>query len=719
MAYYLGNAPTRRSTVVYPPSAPPDELRDIYRQIDEEDLLTDSADEFDAPEEDEPLSPQGPALKDNEDEDVDVFGGFDSHILDGPDSSPRRTAADYAKDEERLRRATSSRSPVFSRATVGNGGLTAEDLQRRDEEPQPIVHEDDHSGPALNLPSTWGSRASKSRNWLRNVQVGEGSRDEKKESTDALSTRSKSSVDSSVRPVSTTPDHSPGGRYLKRNALEPILNRSTATSPNGSKLPSMQNDQLPTEVNVPNTPVFGYKTSTFTRPSPTKRDSHQLLRRLSRSLNSNPDQNEVKTPEPQKPAGGRIYDKTPVVTGAWIDTPVTERPAKLPEPPSQDVNSADAKINEPTKHVEPEPEESSQRHEPSLEEKPKMEEKAKPESQPPKEKTRPPLIKPNLPKSGLETVIEDVRAENGEFTLGDDTIESLQELLDEKPTEHKTEEEEEAESEKAILEKLDSAKLQAMDPYDLDRLNDKLQSLMQNIKTIKRGLRDLEEQGCMDPHISSSPPSSPDGSKKMQHLHTGKICESCRTFNDGRLYVSIPLPRLWKRNPDSGRINPTRLGWFTLIFVLWFLSESTMCDYYSHPLFSDVCDRNCLMYDAPRFPFVLPTVLWRWSNFSEILAPVIAVFVAFFKLAAQLLGLWDGYVDDVPRNFNLSGEIRVRGSQVTDFSAPTATPGYNFVPKLWQGRAQSHNQQPSVVPSVPSLKLDSHEESMDEDEFIG
>lgn len=718
MAYYLGNAPSRRPTVVQPPSVPPDELRDIYRQIDEEDLLTDSADDSDAPMEEEPLSPRRPPLKDNEDEDLDVFGGFDSHILGGPDSSPRRTVADYAKDEERLKRATSSRSPAFSRATVGNGGLTAEDLQRRDEEPQPIVHEDDHSGPALNLPTTWGSRASRSRSWIRNIQVGEESRDEKRETPDALRTRSKSSVDSSVGPISTTPDHSPGGRYLKRNALEPIFNRPAATSPSRSKLPSMQNNQQPTEGNTPNTPLAGYKTSTFTRPSPTKRDSHQLLRRLSRSLNSNPDQNEVQTPEPQKPTGSRIYDKTPVVTGAWIDTPVTERPAKLPEPPSQDVNSAVAKDNEPAKHVEPEPEVSSQRKEPSRQEKPKMEENTKPAQQPPK-KNRPPLIKPNLPKSGLETVMEDVRAENGDFALGDDTIESLQGMLDEKPTEHKTEEEEEAESEKTILKKLESAKLQAIDPYDLDRLNDMLQSLMQNLSTVKRGLSDLEKQGSAGPQESTPSPSSPDGSKRMRHHHTGKTCESCGALGDGRLYATIPLPRLWKRNPGTGRIGPTRLGWFTLMFVLWFLSESTMCDYYSHPLFSDVCDRNCLMYDAPQFPFVLPTMLWRWSNFSEILAPVTAVFFALFKLAAQLLGLWDGYVDDAPRNFNLSGEIRVRGSQVTEFSAATASPGYNFIPKLWQGRTQSQNQQPSVAPSVPSLNLESYEESMDEDEFIG
>lgn len=317
--------------------------------------------------------------------------------------------------------------------------------------------------------------------------------------------------------------------------------------------------------------------------------------------------------------------------------------------------------------------------------------------------------------------MEDVRADKDALALGDDTIESLQLLLDEQPTEYKTEAEEEAASEKAILEKLDFAKSQGKDAVDLDRLNEKLQSLVQNINEVKKGLSGLEDQVSADAHILSSRPSSSKGGKGVRNLQIGETCDSCGLSSDGRLYTAIPVPRLFKRDPVSRRISLTRLGWCTLISAVWLFSESTMCDYYAHPLISNVCKGNCLMHDAPRFPFVIPTMLWRWLNLSEILAPLIAVSVALFKLAAQLLGLWDGYVDDVPRGLNLSGEIRIRGSQVSDFSAASTTSGYNLFPKkLWPGRSQTHNQAPSVVPSVPSLNLGSHEDqvSMDEDEFI-
>lgn len=711
------NSRSGRRSFSSPASNPPDELRDIYRQIDDEDSLTDLEGPEDAqfPMDDSlehrvrPLSSVS-GLGENEAGHRDVFSGIDANLIDDfTDSSLRRKLTDHSRDEQRLKRATSSRSPIFSRARVGKDFPASEDLQRRDGEVQQLSDDDGNVGPALNLPSSWGSRATRSRDWMRNIRNGDEPREEKNESTGALSSRSKTLMDSSVRPARAS-GRSPGrSSYGNKNTL----GERTYKSRPRTRSPA-QKSQRSTEDERPNTPTVGYRTSAFSKSSPTKRDSQQLLRKLSKSQDLSQDRNQeppgAKTPERQKPAQSRIYEKTPVVTGAWIDTPVTERSAQPSEHLSNGVDSAATKYTEPAKRAEPE--EAPQQDKPSQQEKFHADQKA-----------RRPLIKPNLPKSGLETVIEDVKADKGSYALGDDTIESLQEILNEQPTEPKAEEEENGEFEKAILDKLESAKPEERDATDFGGLNEKLNSLVQNIGEVKKGLNSLEDHLSRDSHVSSRP-LPPNGGRKARHIHTGENCETCGAYSDDRLFVAIPFPRLWKRDPVARRIRPTRLGWGILISTIWFLIESTMCDYYCHPFVSNVCQGNCLMYSAPRFPFVLPTMLWRWSNLSAILTPLFTVFVAFFRLIAQLLGLWDGYVDDVPRAFNLSGEIRIRGSRVSDFPALTTAPSHNFIPKnLWRGSAQTHRQPPSAagreVPSVPNLNLNLGDDaSMDEDEYV-
>ena len=143
-----------------------------------------------------------------------------------------------------------------------------------------------------------------------------------------------------------------------------------------------------------------------------------------------------------------------------------------------------------------------------------------------------------------------------------------------------------------------------------------------------------------------------------------------------------------------------------LIFMFWLFSESTMCDYYCHPTYAMACNDSCLKPDAPEFPFVIPTMLWRWSHLSSLLAPVITVVVAFVKLLAQLLGLWDGYVDDTPGALNLAGQIKIHGSPV---GVPVATPSS---PKQTQQEHRHHDPKP--IPPLPWEEAD----SMDDDEIL-
>ncbi|RAL15414.1 uncharacterized protein BO97DRAFT_403407 [Aspergillus homomorphus CBS 101889] len=524
-----------------------------------------------------------------------------------------------------------------------------------------------------------------------------------------------------------------------------------------NKMSSEQKADKVTEgESILHTPIVVYKNSTFNKRSPTKRDSQDLLRKLSRAESpGQPSLDEFKTPEAQKVTQRpRIYDKTPIVTGAWIDTPMTERVDKFPEELSRDIvpsppqntrhassflprESRISEVSEPSEPEalsKPEIEEAKRKQEgtsvvkeePAVENKLK-EDRARPEGgslgkegqkedskqakqrvEQPKagQKTKPmnkrPLIKPDLPKSALETVLQDFKANKGELDVGDDTIESLQGLLEGKPSDSVSAEEDDAAYEKAILKKLELAGSGDNETVDLDRLNEKLKSLADNIEKVKSGLKSLEEQVSRDADTLTTP------SNKESRNSRATTCAKCQAETEGRVYTIVSFPRLWKRDPISRRLRPTGLGWCLLIFLAWLYSESTMCGYYCHPLVSNVCEGNCLQPDAPQFPYVIPTMLYRWLNLSTVFAPLWTIAIAAFRFLALSLGLWDGYVEEGPRPLNLSGEIRLHGTRVvslaesTGIAATSAGRSFFSPSRLWSGKEE---QRPVVPEAVPELDL--------------
>lgn len=689
------------------PPVPPEELLEAYGRIDDEGSLVDDVDNGDF---DEHL-------------DADVeFGSNNSYLGDyAGESSHRRKLGDYTRDEQRLKSVTTRESPVFSKAKMGiKGALTAENLQRRDREFQHLMEDDNNNDdfePPVNVPSSWIRPGNNHRSLSRRNRI-EATRDEEEPGRSALPHVEEDKFDSHIPPQRMSP-RSPRHENLERTNG---LGNHTVDEPKNEvgrddpykELFSIQ-DQKPTEgIPIADTPIVVYKNSTFTKPSPKKRDSQDLLRRLARA--ESPGQ--VKTPEPQKPPAPRIYDKTPIVPGAYINTPMPERAAELPEHFSKDIVS-------PTK-PDDEPKDESQRTKPQVDIKPNP----KPDVQSRKERTKPPLKKPRLPKSGLEAIIEDAKSGNISDPLGDSTIESLEKFK--QSTEQKTSQDEEEGSDayqNAVEEELArEAKKPARGPdVELEELKEQRRALSDKIAQMEKDPDSCRKRHVPDKErVSSHSTEQKERKRKSHHLHVGEDCEKCGAYSDGRVYAAIPLPRLWRRDPVTRRIRLTRLGWFTILSLIWFCSESTMCDYYCHPLISNVCDGNCLKPDAPRFPFVIPTMLWRWLHLEAFLTPIFTILVAFFRLITQLLGLWDGFVDDVPAAVNFAADTSIiPGSQVTDFPtiAPTQSvvafapvqdpwPGYDEVAYEPIPEQQFEQQ------TMPEMNWDDGSSSIDDDEYL-
>ncbi|KLJ09147.1 hypothetical protein EMPG_15445 [Blastomyces silverae] len=641
-------------------SPPPDELIETYQQINDADDLAEyvAQDHYDPSYDiarlDRTRSPSPtPGATRREDDYVGTGDTHDSSLSfsDISDESLRQKLAQHAMDQARLKRVTQRESPVFSKAKVGlKAALSFENLQRRNEEE--ALREDVE--PSLNVPKTWGLRGRVSKDWLNKASRPNGNNHVDERTVQSTDQALEHDIDFTARSLQISDSPPVRNNAPPRNEIENFRNKPLVENRLGDRETERRVPQEQVRFSIegdpiPNSPVTIYRETDRERQRHlSKKDPQELLRTLSRRESPSV----ASTPE-QTPADNTLLNvKTPVVTGAWIDTPAPDRTAEPPQDTSLEIisPSAIAAQNHPRNRrlaatAKSQPEKSPEENPPPEKPPPEPQEDTRPKPKTKRASSKP-LKKPKLPRSALEAVIEDAKSGNHGLLFGESTIDSLQELLDENSTILdskpliKSESSEEGEEEEDDTE--DKASAQTDDAV-VERLNKKLQSLVRSINATQTGLTSLERQIAKDASILLSRTTKQ--SKKPLHRHTDS---SGDLHSDGRHYVTFPLPRLWYRHPDTNRLRPTRLSWIVLGFLTWYFAELVMCDYYCHPLYAATCERNCLDPNAPRMPLVIPTMLWRWSHLSVILNPVWTILVAGFRFIAQLLGLWDGFFDSPP-----------------------------------------------------------------------
>ncbi|KAL1957921.1 hypothetical protein VTO42DRAFT_5313 [Malbranchea cinnamomea] len=605
---------------------------------DEGDMVYDNIDPID------PLSPS-PSSRHRHDSNS-VYGDnssfdFMNFVMDEP---PRKRESRHALDQERLRRVTERGTPVLSKAKVGaKHRASAETLPSDNgkEEIEPRIER------SLNIPRTWGQRRRRSKEIIdrMNRQI------EEDHVTEQTVQEWGNDMDFTTRSltVSTSPPVRNRTQSQRTNRSPPPL--KVESNPSVPEMQSKMEEERTTSNSasdgnpIPDTPVNIYKDPNRDKPRIVKRgDSQELLRKLARTENPSL----TNTPEPKSVDDTISNMKTPVVTGAWIDTPAPERTIDPSEPaPVNDNNTSVNKMSDQIIKTEPQNVEGPQNKSEKL-----SSEEAKPEPRSVR-RTQRELEKPKLPKSALEAVLEEVKAGGDQsLILGENTIDSLQELLDDNPNlpefkgfdmqDNKSPESDKESSEEDVVNTYPMT-----DEALIDRLNTKLLSLVRNIKEVRDGLSSLETQATKDVAALAA---RDEKTRKKGHSCRGRgePCETCGLAGDGRLYFAIPLPRLWHRRPDIKRIRPTLLGWFLLAALTWWVAEVAMCELYCNPLYLPLGTHYEVDPNAPQIPWVIPTMLWRWSHLGPILAPSWSILVVFYRLFAQLFGFWDGFVDSPP-----------------------------------------------------------------------
>lgn len=405
--------------------------------------------------------------------------------------------------------------------------------------------------------------------------------------------------------------------------------RQTSKSPVSEAEKSENSQRLP--------PIGLHRTlsngSENVRQTPDRSSSHELLQRLARGSSTTP----RSTTPSDTPIDGDVLkgkaDKemkppvqaTPKVVGSWTDTILPDTIKTTKRQQSQYTQtphvSAGGWIDTPA---------PGQRLEPLEEQTEEIPEGlidgiAKDTAS---EQTIIAEKEGEMPQQPAESIIRKVlneakdkpeQAENDSLALGNTTIKSLEDLLD-----------------------MDDTNLTNIsrlgDTECLGRLTAKLDRIRKTIHEAQDGISKIQDQ-------MSQP--EPDPEERSPVLPEPEPIKTL--FPLGLLTVSIPVPVLFHRRRPGERLpRLTPLGSILLALWLWYVVECTLAEAYSHPIYAN--KYTWPEEPEPEFPFVLPTMLWRWSRLEFVRPWVVdaikLLFVAFFRTISMALGLTDGFASE-------------------------------------------------------------------------
>ncbi|KAI6806111.1 hypothetical protein KC332_g13930 [Hortaea werneckii] len=302
------------------------------------------------------------------------------------------------------------------------------------------------------------------------------------------------------------------------------------------------------------------------------------------------------TPAPQK---GPEDAKTPVVTGAWVETP-GQRKSSQSRPEGK--YSAEARAPAPSTEA--------------------MDLKGEERQTDGSKRT---FSEPARAKSALEDILKEAR-EQADGQFGDTTIRSLENIIDPdlgpSDTGLSLDIEKMAQEVTAAV----NAEQQPMSQAEKDRrqetlaieaMNKHLRAARTSIKDANKGLRWVENrfENAQDRPSTSAEPSTATSSAPKLGKHGLTTCKVC-----GGTYYGSVWRALWIEfrscfytfpTPNSWTIQFTWLGLLSLSLLIWYAIESALCWQYCHKLYATTMVGFGVDYDAPRFPFVLPTLVFR------------------------------------------------------------------------------------------------------------
>ncbi|KAI4633120.1 hypothetical protein J4E80_000483 [Alternaria sp. BMP 0032] len=300
------------------------------------------------------------------------------------------------------------------------------------------------------------------------------------------------------------------------------------------------------------------------------------------------------TPMPkERPA---LNSKTPVVTGAWVDTPgprTVQRPAVASRSRSLSPKKGSPRKQRPSEKAE----------EPS-------------EAMP----VEP--VRPQLPKSALQALVDEAKSQDRRPSadFGDSTINSLEDLI--APSGESQIDEDTLQGLQLPTEtpRNEAERQRQQELLHLHRMNDRLRAARTSIRDASRGMKRVEDQ--------------------VEHVEEGENGEKVKVTSNswGRAWGGL-----------------TGLSIFLIVLFTWWISEEIACEMYCQPMYAYSSPHPfSVNMKAPKFPFVIPTLIYRtfvqgwWVPISSF----------FSWIAATMWSLFFGFEEAQAVNYSASQTIK-------------------------------------------------------------
>ncbi|KAH7077692.1 hypothetical protein BKA63DRAFT_270053 [Paraphoma chrysanthemicola] len=286
----------------------------------------------------------------------------------------------------------------------------------------------------------------------------------------------------------------------------------------------------------------------------------------------------------------RLEAKTPVVTGAWVDTPG-------PRTVRKHISIARSPSQSPKKRS-PQKQRSPQRTSaPAVEEL--------------QEDTAAEVVRPQLPSSALQALVQEAKApgRRPSADYGDSTINSLEDLIT-SPAEGEVDED--------TLQGLqlptetprnEAERQRQQELLHLHRMNDRLRAARTSIRDVSRGMKRVEGRVEHDEEDGSTKarvvihecPCAADG-----HGHSTLLQQTRNLFWNSHLKTQRKGTR-WRY---WGGLTTLSIVLTTLL--LWWISEEIACEMFCHHPYAQYSPYPYSVNpNAPQYPFVIPSLIYR------------------------------------------------------------------------------------------------------------
>ena len=166
----------------------------------------------------------------------------------------------------------------------------------------------------------------------------------------------------------------------------------------------------------------------------------------------------------------------------------------------------------------------------------------------------------------------------------------------------------------------------------MEEMNKHLRNARTSIKEADRGLRRVENrleeselvaapvvvvtQKTAAPSASAAQPAAPNAQSTQptarQQQPSGKVpCATCGSPPLWRALLSELRSCFFVYPTSTSRARPTYLTLLLLLWLAWYALESTLCAFYCNQTYASTSHRDYPDPEAPRYPFAIPTLLFR------------------------------------------------------------------------------------------------------------